>query len=248
MIELAIAVAVIVGVAIYLHTAAGKALEVKLQAQAESLKASFTSLEGRLGLIHAAALAPVSVTVVPTAVAPQATNVAPVATVDHAAIINAAANVVAAATPAALTSEQSRNLLIYGSTTAPTAIATPAAPAVAAHIPDFFAGDSTRFTIVSVDAPPQSISGSSAAGTYQVLCQDAGSEAGETTVSLSQGGVVLVAGYGTSVQDTHVVLDGTPCSFSVVYRPGSVSDSVLAQRVAAGQGISQGIYQLRKIA
>ena len=85
---------IICGVVAYLHTAAGKTLEDKL-------KADFDKIHSKLDSVHAAALAPVTVTVVPSAT-PGAPIGAPVAsqpvapTVDHVGILNGVASIVAA--------------------------------------------------------------------------------------------------------------------------------------------------------
>ncbi len=107
---LAVAVAIIGGIVWYLHTAAGKALETKLTSGLTSLEASlggkFTSIETTLGLVHAAAIAPVSVTVVPAP--PVAAPVAaPAAVAPHATMT------------VSLTPQQSSNLLLYGNIMGP---------------------------------------------------------------------------------------------------------------------------------
>jgi len=74
---------VIVAIVAYLHTSAGKAAEAKLTAAVDSLKthvstevasvkASVTAVESKVGLVHAATLAPVQVVSAPTPAAPAA--------------------------------------------------------------------------------------------------------------------------------------------------------------------------------
>ena len=61
---------VIIGIVLYLHTSAGKALEAKAKAERDALLSKVDSLAQTLHLVHAATLAPVSVVTAPQATAP----------------------------------------------------------------------------------------------------------------------------------------------------------------------------------